>query len=311
MKLYDGLDEIERQLNHRPNKNKKQDVGDGKCEPIAVSIPISHLLSIPTQNEDTVSTNEKSKRPRITLDDPDITPDNPNVTLDDVDNCIIDLWDDVEPEVDPIAKILNRDLWLTNEDNDICELLESLITIEASPSDFVSFGGYTLIIIFMNKFKTNEFIMCKCCKLMAYLSEQMEMDFVHCILDDFRGMRCIVQCMNQFPKNLDIHAHCFDVLEKASRDNRGSGHLFLDAYKRKEMDDSLSGLQSVLLGMEESHSHVSIQTLGSDILWNIGDCKDHRVIIRKHGAISVLASAFDNYGIYNAVSAMKRLLEGE
>lgn len=314
-KLHDGLDAIENQLNHQPNITKQD---DGK--PIA----ISHLLITQQTQNDELLTNVKSKRPRITRDDPSIALDKPNYTMDHSDNhIIIDLWDDyVEPEVDPMAKILSKGLWLdTNDTNDICDLLDRLITMELSPCDFCNYGSNSLIVIFMNKFKTNEFIMCKFCKLVAYLSEfNDQKDVVECMSWDNRCMRCFVQCMNQFPKNYNIHKHCFNILNKitviTTNNDRYGADLLFEVYQRNDHYDSLSGLQSVLSAMKEFPSHVSIQSVGCQILWNVGKYKEHRVTIREHGALNIVTNALDCtlcliHDIDQAKSTMKRLLEDE
>lgn len=208
---------------------------------------------------------------------------------------MIDLWDDkIEPEINPVAKMLNRDLWLTNDENEISNLLESLITIHMSSSNFVMFGGITAIIIIMNRFKTNKSILCKCCHLMVDLFERGSYEsYAASISEDNRCMRCLVQCMNQFPKNLDIQGYSFVLLSMITKNNRVGTDLLIDVFKFDELNDSLSGLKSVLVGMKEFSSDPTIQKIGCSILYNIAAYKEHKMTIREHGAITILASALE------------------
>lgn len=70
--------------------------------------------------------------------------------LDNFNNRMIDLCDKFDLESNPVAQILNRDLSLANEGNNLSDILERPIISQASPSDFESKGGPTVIVIIMN-----------------------------------------------------------------------------------------------------------------------------------------------------------------
>ena len=260
----------------------------------------------------TSSSNISLDDPKMMLDYPDIYPS------DDIDigNLnTIDLWDDaIEPEISAVAKILNRDLWLsTVKENDVCDLLERLIKIKTSRSDFVSYGGLTVLVIIMNKFKTNESIICKCCKLMAALLAKADHDpIVARISEDTRWIRCIVQCMNQYPNNIDIQRYCFCLLYVLTLDKIIGANLVMEVFKKKNdnIHDALSGLQSVLDGMKAFSTTDYMQSVGCHILQNIA-YKEHRLMIRQHGAINVLKNALENHKITSAKSTIQRLLAND
>lgn len=289
------------------------DDNDDSCGPIPIPIAASILTqtkdvltydkvhTIPSDNLD--DTNASQDEPSATMDDPHVTMDNDN------ENRVIDLWDDnVEPEINRVAKILNRDLFLTNDVNEINNLLESLIEIQSS--DFLSYGGPTVIIIIMNKFKKNEFVLRKCCKLVWNLLFRNQCkQLLARISEDGRFMRCLVQCMNQFPKNDNLQFGCFLLLSWITSNNRVDTDLFIGAFKRNDFNDSLSGLQSLISGMKEFPSDMLIQNPGCSILCRVSAFKEHKMVIREHGAISVLESALETYKYDNAAIAIQNLTE--
>lgn len=178
---------------------------------------------------------------------------------------VVDVWDDVEPQTSHAAKILNKDLYLTSVESNICELLERLIKIEMSPSDSLSYGGPTVIVIIMNKFKTNEDVMYECSKLMLHILEKKPHDaIVTSISGDSRYMRCIVRCMNQFPMNLKAQECCFRILGIISFDNSAGAKLLIDIYKRK-------GIKN------DSQKYCEISSFGNERIFFVWQCANFRL----------------------------------
>lgn len=182
--------------------------------------------------------------------------------------------------------------------------------VEMSPSNFLSFGGPTVIIIMMNKFKKNESIMCKFFELMGdFLMWEDNDTLVQRMSEDSRFIHCIVQCMNQFPKNLDIQQYCFHLLNLITWNNSIGAKAVINSFKCNHfIIDSLSGLQSILLAMKEFPADLYIQGAGCSILWNIA-YKEHRITMREHGAISILPGALETCEIDEANSTIQSLLE--
>lgn len=316
--LHDLLDAIEHQLEKIKGKEQHDDDVFYDSSSYGEPIPIFFDDDDSSDGDDVPTTPDLIKSDVITYDKKQ---HRPSVVLssDVVNHLILDLWvdDNVEPTMNLVAKILNRDLWLTNDEWYICDLLEKLIIIETSTFDFVSFGGLTVIIIIMNQFKTNEYIIYQCCKLMTYLTEEEHDDIdllIPCLSYDTRYMRCIVQCLNQFPMNIDIQIYCFRILDMMTWNNKRGATLLIDVYKCNSNfhnnNNTVSGFQSVLLAMKEFTSHRIIQEKGCCIIKNIA-CKEYRKTILEHsaGVIGILASALETCEIDEAKSTIQRLLD--
>lgn len=109
------------------------------------------------------------KGPKLSIDDSSVA-----APIDNNNHRIIDLWDDVERKTNPVAKIVNSDLWLSNDEDDINALLNNLIWNETSPSDFLSFVGPTVIIIIIKQFKINLMILFRCCEVILFFVDKIK-----------------------------------------------------------------------------------------------------------------------------------------
>jgi hypothetical protein len=76
--------------------------------------------------------------------------------------CYIEFWgDNVEPSIDPVIKILARDLWLSNEEQDVCDQLDCVVNA-ASWADFRSGRSFIVPVILMQKYKNSTRIQQRC-----------------------------------------------------------------------------------------------------------------------------------------------------
>lgn len=313
--LHDMLDAIEHQLDqlvNNTNMERQQDNvvvvvendSSSNDEPLAIPVlKTSHMLTKEIKQGTDASNSYDKLNNRF------------NTLEESVENRIIDLWDDdVEPAINPVAKILNRDLWLPYEVNNIGLILNRLSVVDMTSSDFISFGGPTVITIIMNQFKEYHSIQYKCCQLMADLVVR-DYALVILLAEDSRYIRCIVQCMNQFPKDLDIQTTCFRILNGVIGNQTFSSIRMVDMFKVKGMNDSFSGLQVVISCMKEFSTNYNIQSIGCTILYHMAsststscrttNCKT----IMEHGAVGVLSCTLENHSIDMAKKAIQCILE--